>query len=286
MQVWALTVAKDEKYVVSGGADSVITLWEDVTESEELEKMQEQADQVLQCVALSALSPLFFLLTLRISRREQDYENFLALKDYSNAILLALSMNQPRRLLNLFTEVRLTSGSSSTDPSANAADLLSYTGSRHVDIVLQKLSPSELRQLLGYIRDWNTVARSAETAQAILHAILKFHDADQILATLEGKAPGQEVEEETEEEEESDEEEDEQEKKRRKRKARKPDQVKANEVLGALIPYTERHMARADKLVRESFIVEHLLGMMEGFDDFDVTEPVAAVEEQDRMVEV
>ena len=43
----------------------------------------------------------------------------------------------------------------------------------------------------------------------------------------------------------------------------------AGDVLGALSPYTERHMARADKLVRESFIVEHLLGMMEGFDDFD-----------------
>jgi U3 small nucleolar RNA-associated protein 13 len=181
-------------------------------------------------------------------------------------------MNQPRRLLNLFTEVRLTSGSSSSDPSANAADLLSHTGSRHVDIVLQKLSPNELRQLLGYIRDWNTVARSAETAQAVLHAILKFHDADEILATLEGKAKGQEVESEEEEESEEDEEESAEDRKRRKRKQKRAEPPKAHEILGALIPYTERHMARADKLVRESFIVEHLLGMMEGFDDFDVTE--------------
>ncbi|GAA6032593.1 hypothetical protein JCM8097_004832 [Rhodosporidiobolus ruineniae] len=250
-KVWALTVAKDESYVVSGGADSVITMWEDVTEMEELEKEQEKADLVLQ---------------------EQDYENFLQLKDYSNAIILALSMNQPRRLLNLFTEVRLTAGAGSSDAEANAADLLSYTGSRHVDVVLQKLAPHELRQLLGYIRDWNTVARSAEVAQTVLHALLKFFDAAKILEILEGKDAGQ-----------ANDDEDEPELDlaalgaddgavvpHQKRKNKKTEPVKASDVLGALIPYTERHMARADKLVRESFIVEHLLGMMEGFDDFDV----------------
>jgi U3 small nucleolar RNA-associated protein 13 len=43
-----LAVSKDEKHVVSGGADSVITVWEDVTESEELEKIQEQEELVLK----------------------------------------------------------------------------------------------------------------------------------------------------------------------------------------------------------------------------------------------
>jgi len=47
-QIWALAVAKDEKYVVSGGADSVITVWEDVTETEELEKIQESEELVLK----------------------------------------------------------------------------------------------------------------------------------------------------------------------------------------------------------------------------------------------
>ncbi|GAA6059482.1 hypothetical protein JCM10212_002225 [Sporobolomyces blumeae] len=240
-KIWALTVSKDEKYVVSGGADSTINVWEDVTETEELEKIQEQEDLVL---------------------KEQDYENYLQINDYSNAILLALSMDQPRRLLKLFTEVRLNAGSSasSSDP---AADLLAFTGSRHVDAVIKALSPSDLRQLLGYVKDWNTVSRSSDVAQGVLHAVLKFHDAEAVLAALEGRDASTEddgdvldldgmldgaVS-------------------RPKKKAAKDT---AGDVLGALIPYTERHMARADKLVRESFIVEHLLGMMEGFDDFDV----------------
>lgn len=207
---------------------------------------------------------------------EQDYENFLSMKDYSNAIMLALSMDQPRRLLNLFTEVRLTAGTSqsSTDP---AADLLSYTGSRHVDAVLRDLHPREIRQILGYIKDWNTVSRSAEVAQGVLHALLKMHDAEKLLAYLDGKEGAVDEDaaaaiERLAEEADGTDPADESEAKRqaKKKQARRRPDVKAGDVLSALVPYTERHLARADKLVRESFIVEHLLGMMEGFDDFDV----------------
>ena len=41
--------------------------------------------------------------------REQDFENYVAIKDYSNAIRLALAMEQPKRLLRLLTEVRTVS---------------------------------------------------------------------------------------------------------------------------------------------------------------------------------
>lgn len=193
------------------------------------------------------------------------------MKDYSNAIMLALSMDQPRRLLLLFTEVRASAGTN------GAEDLLSLTGSRHVDAVLRGLSPAELRQMFRYIKDWNTVSRTADTAQTVLHAILKLHDADALLAVLENRADdvqdgeldlaamGKRPAKDADEDGDGDDEDDEAAKKRKKRT-----EVNASDVLGALIPYTERHMTRADKLVRESFIVEHLLGMMEGFDDFDV----------------
>ena len=163
-------------------------------------------------------------------------------------------MDQPRRLLKLFTEVRLSSSSS---PS-------SLTGSDSVDQVLKDLKGPDLRQLLSYVKDWNTVARTSEVAQAVLHALLRFHSAEEILAALEAKTVV--VEEEEDDEEEEDEEMDGG--KNRKRKARKaPREVRAADVLGALVPYTERHLNRADKMVRESFIVEHLLGMMDSFED-------------------
>ena len=37
-QVWALAVSSDENTIVSAGADSVATFWEDATEVEQAEK--------------------------------------------------------------------------------------------------------------------------------------------------------------------------------------------------------------------------------------------------------
>lgn len=123
----------------------------------------------------------------------------------------------------------------------------------------------DLRQLLFYIKDWNTVARTAEVAQAVLHAVLKYHTAEQVLECLEPKK-------EEEEEPTFDDEEEEEEQDKKKRKPRRKVEMKAGDILNALIPYTERHMTRADKMVRESFIVEHLLGQMESFEDLDADE--------------
>ncbi|KAM0749156.1 WD40 repeat-like protein [Meredithblackwellia eburnea MCA 4105] len=237
-KIWALAVRSDEKEIVSGGADAVISIWEDVTEQEELEKMVELEDRV---------------------SKEQDFENYVAIKDFSNAILLALSMDQPRRLLRLFTEVKL-------GISATAETSASHAGSRAVDAVLASLHGADLRQLINYIKDWNTVARTSEVAQAVLHAILKSHLAEEVLECLDAKEV---VEQEQMEVDFENEDEDQKAERERKSKGKKKrgKQANAGDVLAALVPYTERHLARADKMVRESFIVEHLLGMMETFDD-------------------
>lgn len=168
-------------------------------------------------------------------------------------------MDQPRRLLKLFTEVRLST----------SEDRESLTGSTNVDAVLKALKGTDLRQLLSYVKDWNTVARTAEVAQGVLHAVLRFHSAEEVLEALDAKSAAEEAAEEMDVDEEEEEEVEEKAGKgRRKKKERKaPREVKAAEVLGALVPYTERHLNRADKMVRESFIVEHLLGMMESFDE-------------------
>jgi U3 small nucleolar RNA-associated protein 13 len=34
--------------------------------------------------------------------------------------------------------------------------------------------------------------------------------------------------------------------------------------LEALLPYTERHLSRMDKLVQESYMVDYILGEMDG----------------------
>lgn len=49
-QVWALAISADEKTIVSAGADSVITFWQDCTELEEEEKLTAKTELVLKCV--------------------------------------------------------------------------------------------------------------------------------------------------------------------------------------------------------------------------------------------
>ncbi|CAG8448620.1 3935_t:CDS:10 [Scutellospora calospora] len=189
-KIWALTVRKDENVVVSGGADSLINLWEDCTTEEMEKRVKEEEEQIL---------------------KEQDLANYLLKKDYKNAITLTMSLNQPFRLLNLFTEI--LNGRTEGDTS--------ITGSESIDNIITNLSKDDLEQLLKYIRDWNTNAKHFRTAQTILHVILKTFSSEKLLE-ING----------------------------------------IKELLDGLLPYTERHYQRLDRMITDSFLVDYTLHSM------------------------
>ncbi|KAI9349083.1 WD40-repeat-containing domain protein [Obelidium mucronatum] len=154
-KVWALTTNRDESLVVSGGADSKITVWEDCTVEE-----QEEHDKT----------------TNEKITKEQDLLNFLKKKDYKNAIILAMELDKPVRLLNLFKQLN------KTRLHAN-----SITGLYTVDEVIKELEPAQLEQLLGYIKNWNTHSKHASIAQILLHLILSNKSANSLLETKKVK---------------------------------------------------------------------------------------------------
>lgn len=152
--------------------------------------------------------------------RNQDYENFLAGRDYRSAFLLGLSLSQPRRLHTLFNLI-----SSSSDRQSE-----SITGQTAIDDAIARLEPASLLSLLRMVRDWNATTRTADVAQTVLHAILKSHSPSALLNI------GNEL----------------------------------GELLEALMPYTERHFARADRLLaQESFALDYLLTQCDVFDEED-----------------
>ena len=187
--------------------------------------------------------------------REQDFANYLELHDYRNAILLALGLAQPGRLHALFASLPSASASSSSPPS--------ITGHPAVDEVLRTLPGPDLARLLRYVRDWNVRAPTSAVAQRVLHAVLKLRpaadlarafDADAALVAL-GDAPSP-------------------------ASASAPASAPAaaageaavadgrgatalKELVDALVPYTERHLARMEKLLQDSYVVEHLLSEMD-----------------------
>ena len=107
------------------------------------------------------------------------------------------------------------------------------TGSADVDQVLQELTSSDLGRLLRYVRDWNTRASSAAVAQRVLHAIVKLRPAEDIAHAFEDANAGDEGN-------------------------------GLHELVEGLIPYTERHLVRMERLVQESYVIDYVLREMDG----------------------
>ena len=106
------------------------------------------------------------------------------------------------------------------------------TGSASVDEVLRGLTSEDLVRLLRYVRDWNTRASSAAVAQRVLHAITKHRQAEDIARAFEKAGTAE-------------------------------DKNDLRELVEGLIPYTERHLARMERLVQESYVVDYVLREMD-----------------------
>ncbi|KAK8865711.1 hypothetical protein IAR55_000856 [Kwoniella newhampshirensis] len=236
-KIWALAVSSDEKTIVSAGADSVATFWEDSTEVEQAEKNEALVKAV---------------------QSEQDFTNYVALKDYRRAILLALSMSQPGRLLHLFSTVI-----QSPTPAPG-----SITVSTEIDEVLRTLSGLDLIRLLKFVRDWNVSARTSPVAQVILNAILRLRSAEEILNAFDSVGKVSKIAQPDEEDEDGEERTDAEKDKETERKNKRQKSIAApisiKDLLEGLIPYSERHFTRVDKLVQESYMLDYVLGEMDG----------------------
>ena len=269
-KIWALAVSEDEKTIVSGAADSMVTFWGDCTEVDEKEKVAKLEKSVLN---------------------EQNFANYVTLKDYRNAILLALAMAQPGRLLSLFTSVRsdrpappLTSSlldpsaPTSTNSTTEELDAASITGSAAVDQVIRTLPALDLVRLMGHVRDWNARAKTSPVAQTILHAILRLRTAEEIVKAFEQSTTVAQKEQdaallaaEQAEENGTAEADDAKKQGRGGRKGANGKKAGAGvglgglgEILDAMVPYTERHFERAERMVQESFVLDFALSEMDG----------------------
>ncbi|KAJ2249516.1 U3 small nucleolar RNA-associated protein, partial [Coemansia sp. RSA 454] len=187
-KIWTLAKQQSEEFMATGGTDSVIHIWKDTTQ-EEVDRMHQEEARTLE--------------------QQQALDNYLLVKDYRNAVSLALSLDQPHRLRTIFQDVMMAAenrhGAESDDmPRADDAIL----GNAAIDKVVGTLSPEQLDRLLGYVRSWNTNGRFARVAQATLYCVLTQYSSETILALPSAK-----------------------------------------ELIAALQPYSERHFSRLDGLL-------------------------------------
>ncbi|KAF3186131.1 U3 small nucleolar RNA-associated protein 13 [Orbilia oligospora] len=212
-KVWALAGSRDESIIVTGGGDSVVSFWKDVSEETREERQKEEEKKVEQ---------------------EQKLANYIQAKDYKSAIILALELNYPYKLLNLFTSVI-------NSPDAEKDSII---GLKSVDEVLANLKDYHLYLLLCRIRDWNTNSRTSNVAQRVLSVLLRSFPAEKF---VDLKVPTRKK---TEEEGEG-------------QKKRKGETMIIKDIMEAMERYTERHYGRVEDLVGESYIVEYTLNQME-----------------------
>ncbi|CCF42399.1 WD repeat domain-containing protein [Colletotrichum higginsianum] len=144
-RIWALAVNSADNTIVSGDGDAIVTFWKDTT-SESQAAATEAAQKLIE--------------------QEQELENHIHHGSYREAIVLALQLNHPGRLLSLFTSV-----------VTSTPELGSLCGLKAVDQVLATLSDEQIFTLLLRLRDWNTNARTAAVAQRILWTLVRSYPA-------------------------------------------------------------------------------------------------------------
>jgi U3 small nucleolar RNA-associated protein 13 len=156
-KVWSVAVDESttagdtNTRLITGGGDSVITIWEDITQEEKHREAEKMALQVEQ---------------------EQELQNYIHSKDWKRAIEMALALDHPLRLLKLFTEVQ----------NYNQG----MSGLIEVDQVIGQLEPAKIARLLMRVRDWNTNARTSTVAHTVLYCILRTHNVSDLVDKIPG----------------------------------------------------------------------------------------------------
>ncbi|KAJ2655721.1 U3 small nucleolar RNA-associated protein [Coemansia sp. RSA 1200] len=212
-KVWTLAKERSELFVATGGADSTIHIWKDTTQ-DEIDRLHVEEARTLE--------------------QQQALDNFLYAKDYRNAITLALSLDQPHRLLSILQNVMMAAeqrhsvsssanmSRSSLESDGMASESSVALGMPSIDNAIGTLAPDQLERLLGYVRNWNTNGKLSRVAQATLYCVLTRYTSQTLLALPSAK-----------------------------------------EIISSIQPYSERHFSRLDTLLTDSFIIDYTLHAMD-----------------------
>jgi len=85
-KIWGLVLTQDQQKMITGGGDSILNIWTDVSEQDKNQDEEAQEQNIL---------------------KEQQLNNWLRQKKYDKAVQLALDLEQPRKLCDIFTKMCL-----------------------------------------------------------------------------------------------------------------------------------------------------------------------------------
>lgn len=136
-RVWAMILC-DNDLLVTGDASGTVKIWRDVSEEEALSRQEQRKRLILD---------------------EQKLSNMILRKDFENAALLAIQLEQPQRLLQLLGQI--VDGRPVSEGTALLAGLMG------------RFDRDSMGKLVCWVRDWNTSLKRAYVAQLVLNVLLR-----------------------------------------------------------------------------------------------------------------
>ncbi len=141
----------DGDMIVSADADGVFQFWKDCTE-QEIEEEQEKAKLQVE--------------------QEQSLQNYMSQGDWTNAFLLAMTLDHPMRLFNVLKRA-LGESRSRQDTEEGKIEVIF---NEELDQAISTLNDEQLILLMKRCRDWNTNAKTHTIAQRTIRCILMHHN--------------------------------------------------------------------------------------------------------------
>ena len=141
-KIWALCTNSFENKFLTGGADSKLILWKNITNEIHEQEMEKREDILL---------------------KEQELMNCLKDKKYKKALKLSIILDRPFKCFEIIDQIL----------SNNQFD-----GKNDLKEIILKLREDHLQTLLKYSIDWNTNSKYCHNSQALIWIILNNYSLE------------------------------------------------------------------------------------------------------------
>ena len=148
-----------EHVFFSGGSDSRVIVWRDVTEEEELQRLAAVEEDLLM---------------------EQQLQNDLRNRRFDSALNVALNLGHSLKVLNILTVI-LEEERGAPDESREEGDLFSADWSLRLDSYVSALSDEQVDKLLRYLKDWVSNSRHCYSSQVLMNSLLRVVKVDRLV---------------------------------------------------------------------------------------------------------
>lgn len=133
-KIWSVCVDSEERHFFTGGADSQLIRWKDVTEEKKIKEIEAKQEEILQ---------------------EQELHNLLAQNKTLKALRLALRLEKPYLTLKIINSV-----------------IKDGQGGQELENTIGSLNALHKEKLINHANSWNTNSKNCRPAQLVLNILL------------------------------------------------------------------------------------------------------------------